>query len=102
MSQKEIFVIGDQEFNLGFRLAGIRKIITPENLNEEIDNLLQSKEAGIVILDEKIMENLEERKREDLVASVDPVFVVVSTEAKQDELRKMIIQSIGVDLMKEG
>ena len=94
---KEIVVVGEPEFTLGFRLAGIRKVLDAE----KIPQLLDDKSIGIVILNQQTMDNLDERIREEVVASISPVFVVVTETAEQGELRKMIIQSIGVDLLKE-
>jgi len=94
---KEIVVVGEPEFTLGFRLAGIRKVLDAE----KIPQLLDDKSIGIVILNQQTMDNLDERIREEVVASISPVFVVVAETAEQGELRKMIIQSIGVDLLKE-
>ncbi|PIN74291.1 V-type ATP synthase subunit F [Candidatus Woesearchaeota archaeon CG10_big_fil_rev_8_21_14_0_10_45_16] len=95
---RSIAIVGEPEFTLGFRLAGIRQVVGKENIKE----LLDDKTVGIVIIDEATMQDLDPRLKDDIVASVDPVFVVVSETAKQEELRKMIIQSIGVDLLKEG
>jgi len=94
---KEIAVVGEQEFTLGFRLAGIKNVINAERIPE----LLNDNSLGIIILDQQTMDNLDERIREEVVASISPVFVVVTETAEQGELRKMIIQSIGVDLLKE-
>ena len=94
---KEIAVVGEQEFTLGFRLAGIKNVINAERIPE----LLNDNSLGIIILDQQTMDNLDERIREEVVASISPVFVVVTETAEQGELRKMIIESIGVDLLKE-
>jgi|SRR3989338_3001665 len=98
---KEIAVIGPVEFTLGFRLAGIKLIIDTGNLTEGMAKLLDNSEVGIVITDEETMSSLDEYIKEKAVGSINPVVVVVSEKAQQDELRKMIIQSIGVDLMKD-
>ena len=101
---KKIRVIGSDEFSLGFRLAGITDILI---INQEmscqkaIKETLQQKEVGVVLIEETVLSQLEEYLREEVVSSVDPVFVTVSTKNEQEELRKMIIQSIGVDLLKE-
>jgi len=103
---KSITVVGDTEFVLGFRLAGIKQIVDVSSygikkVEDELVMLLHSKELGIVIIDQKVLEGLNEHLREDIVSSISPVFVAVSETAAQDELRKMILQSIGVDLLKE-
>ncbi|HLC47245.1 MAG TPA: V-type ATP synthase subunit F [Candidatus Nanoarchaeia archaeon] len=99
----EIAVLGGQEFNLGFRLAGIRKVIEVQgNPTEEVKRLMADTSVGIVITDDKTLEQLDDYSKTDMQKSVKPVFIVLSAEAvAQDALRKMIIKSIGVDLWKE-
>ena len=94
---KSIAVMGESEFTLGFRLAGIRDVITKDG----IENVLASREIGIVIIDQTTFDSFDERVQEELTASLQPVFVVLAEEHNQDALRKMIVQSIGVDLLKE-
>ncbi len=101
---KEIAVIGDGQFTLGFRLSGIKHVfdITSKNdATQGVNSLLDDERIGIVIIDETTMELLEDHVRHDVVSSISPVFVTVSATAQQEELRKMILQSIGVDLLKE-
>jgi V/A-type H+/Na+-transporting ATPase subunit F len=98
----EIAVLGKSEFTLGFMLAGIQRIHTVErNPEKAIDQLMQEKDVGIIIIDSAVLDNLDEKTQESVERSVKPVFVPVSTEASQENLRKMIIKSIGVDLMAE-
>ena len=58
------------------------------------------KEIGIVVVDEKIIENLQSHERTEIEASVEPVFIPVSTKVEQDSLKRLIKKSIGVDLWK--
>ncbi len=95
----ELAVIGGTEFTLGFRLAGIKKVIDYKN-QQDIKQLMLSAHTGVVIIYQKTFDVLEEQLKEDIINSIKPVFVVVSSQP-QEELRKMIIRSIGVDLMKE-
>ena len=99
---KEIAVFGDAAFTLGFRLAGIRNAVDVKNPVEDLKELRRNKQVGIIIIDEQTMNALDTRTREDVVSSLDPVFVTVSMKDSQEELRKMILQSIGVDLQKEN
>jgi len=101
---KEIAVVGTSEFTLGFRLAGIKNVIEISGkgtISEEIVPLLNNQDIGIIVIDDATMGALDEYTKERVVNSISPVVVVVGKEARQDELRKMIIQSIGVDLMKD-
>ena len=56
---------------------------------------------SIVVVEDKILESLDIQDRIDIEDSVDPVFIPLSTEVKQDSLRRMIKKSIGVDLWKD-
>ncbi len=109
---KELAVLGSGEFTLGFRLTGIKRVIAStststtstsisSSLGEDFHSLLNNQQVGIIITDEATMTALPEDSRELAISSIDPVVVVVSPSAGQDELRKMIIRSIGVDLLKE-
>ena len=101
MEKKNIAIVGSQEFTLGFKLTGIKTIINPTNASEEVKQLLTRKEIGVVLMDEGTMEQLNEIVKEEVIASLNPIFVVISATAQQEALRKMILQSIGVDLLKE-
>ncbi|MBW2999874.1 V-type ATP synthase subunit F [Candidatus Woesearchaeota archaeon] len=95
----ELAVVGGSEFTLGFKLAGIRKIFDVEGkASEQIRKVMQDPNVGIMVIDDKTVEALDEPLKEDITNSVKPVSVVLSTKATQEELRKMIIKSIGVDL----
>ena len=96
-----IAVLGGSEFTVGFQLAGIKDTIEASNnpIND-IENLKSRKDIGIVVVDEKILENLEQHQRIEIEDSVDPVFIPVSAKVEQDSLKRLIKKSIGVDLWK--
>lgn len=95
----EIAVAGSSEFTLGFRLAGIKKAFDAAG-SDKIAQLMKDETLGIVIIDQQTFDLVGEQMREDMISSIKPVFVVVSSKP-QEELRKMIIRSIGVDLLRE-
>ncbi|MBI2650320.1 V-type ATP synthase subunit F, partial [Candidatus Woesearchaeota archaeon] len=97
----KIAVVGSNEFVVGFQLAGIKDTIElNDNYFSQLKNFKTKKEIGIVVVDEKVMGNLEPHQRFEIEASVEPVFIPVSTTAEQDSLKKLIKKSIGVDLWK--
>ena len=96
----ELAVIGKSEFTLGFRLAGVKKVVEFKK-DEHVVDMLNDQALGIVITDQETFDGLNEHLREDVTNSITPVFVVVSAKP-QEGLRNMIIRSIGVDLMKDG
>ena len=56
----EIAVIGSDEFTLGFRLAGIRRVFVAnsENYQEKILEALSQSTIGILAVDAKDLDNL--------------------------------------------
>jgi len=97
----KVAVIGGNEFVTGFQLAGIRDVVeSDKNHFLELKNLKSRKDFGVVIVDEKILESLEQHQRFEIEASVDPVFIPISTKVEQDSLKRLIKKSIGVDLWK--
>ena len=97
----KIAVVGGNDFVVGFQLAGIKDVIEiNDNYFAQLKNFENKKEIGIVVVDEKIIEKLEPHQRLDIEASVEPVFIPVSTTTEQDSLKKLIKKSIGVDLWK--
>ena len=97
----KIAVVGGSEFIVGFQLAGIKDVVeVNDNYFNQLKNFKNKKEIGIVVVDEKMMENLEQHQRFDIESSVEPVFIPVSATAEQDSLKKLIKKSIGVDLWK--
>jgi len=94
-----IAVLGNNEFVVGFRLAGIKNIVeTTDDYVKDINELKNKDGVGIVVLDQKIMNSLDEVQRQEVEDSVDPVFIPVSTEFEQESLKRLIKKSIGVDL----
>ncbi|MBR9699541.1 hypothetical protein GOV09_03750 [Candidatus Woesearchaeota archaeon] len=100
---KKVACIGTEAFTLGFQLAGIRMSVNTEDKKDILDKMYQlkeNKEVGIIIVDESVLQKLESQDRSDIEDSVDPVFISLSKDAGGDNIRKLIIKSIGVDLWK--
>lgn len=97
----KLAVFGGSEFVVGFQLAGIKDVVeVAGNYFDELKNMKNRKDIGIIVVDEKIMENLEPYQRQEIEASVEPVFIPVSTKVEQDSLKRLIRKSIGVDLWR--
>ncbi len=99
----EIAVIGNSEFILGFRLAGIKKTYTAENdekLNECITSALSDGQVGILVLNSSDMERLPRRLRATLENSVKPTVIALGGEEGGLSMREKIKRSVGVDLWK--
>jgi len=99
----EIAVIGNSEFILGFRLAGIRKTYSAENdekLTDYITNALHDASVGILVLNSSDMERIPRRLRATLENSVKPTVIAIGGEEGEMSMRARIKRSVGVDLWK--
>ncbi len=99
----EIAVIGNSEFILGFRLAGIHKTYAAENdekLTEYITSVLSDSEVGILVLNSSDMDKVSRRLRTTLEDSVRPTVIAIGGEVGGLSMRERIKRSVGVDLWK--
>ena len=99
-TSKDIAVVGDANFTLGFRLAGLQRVITTQDPKPELLTLLSDATIGIIIVEERLIARIDEDTQMRLFESINPVIVQLAETVNQDALRKMIQQSIGVDIMK--
>ena len=93
----EIAAIGNREFVLGFGLAGVKGIVASKP-EEEFQEMLENPDYGIIIIEEKMLGSFSSRTRAQAENSVRPVVMALSEEGSQQDLRRMVIKSIGVDL----
>ncbi len=98
--KKDIAVVGTEKFTLGFRLAGIQKTYTPENIDEKLEELLEDSELGIIITEESLIQETRKQTRQKIEASVDPVVIGLSEEAESQRLQEKIKTAIGADITK--
>ncbi|MDI6867029.1 V-type ATP synthase subunit F [Methanoculleus sp.] len=99
----EIAVIGSEEFILGFRLAGVRKTYvadTDARLVERINQVLDDRDVGILVLKGSDMERIPLRLRITLENSVRPTVIAIGGEESGLSMRERIKRSVGVDLWK--
>ena len=99
----EIAVIGNSEFILGFRLAGIRKTYAAENdekFIQFITDALDDAEIGILVLNSRDMERVPRRLQVTLENSVKPTVIAIGGEEGGASMREKIKRSVGVDLWK--
>lgn len=96
----DVAVIGSQEFALGFRLAGIRRIWeakTDEELEHAVAAARKDASVSILVMETADVRRLTPRTRSELVSSVRPTMVAVGKE-EDNTLREKIKQAVGVDL----
>jgi V/A-type H+-transporting ATPase subunit F len=97
----DIIVVGSPEFITGFRLAGIRSTVPTDlpGMERILLDLLGSPSAGIIILHDSDIRQLDVDLRERLWRSTKPVVVSIGSEPERD-LRDKIKRTVGVDLFK--
>ncbi len=99
----KLAVIGDQEFGLGFRLAGIRDIYEISDTKEAentVEKILDDRSIGIVVIQQNIFDNLSVSLKREIEERTEPTFVKVGGEMGIEELKEKIRRAIGVDLWK--
>lgn len=96
----EIAVVGSEEFVVGFRLAGIRKVygVKPDELQEAITKLMGSGEIGILAVHSRDLERLPQQLRDKMMGSVDPVVIPVGED--EGDMRDKVRRAMGIDLYK--
>ena len=96
----EIAVVGSEEFVTGFRLAGIRKVITvtEEELLSTIVKIMDEPEVGILAVHTKDLEKLPAQLKTKMMDSVDPVVIPVGEE--ESDIRDKVRRAIGIDLYR--
>ena len=100
----EIAVIGNSEFILGFRLAGIQKTYAAENVEKlvvQITSVLADTNVGILVMNAGDMEKVPRKLRTTLDNSVRPTVIAIGGgEEGGLSMREKIKRSVGVDLWK--
>ena len=96
--KRKIAVIGDSDFRLGFKLAGIQEVFNKENYEEKIQRVLDRDDIGILVVKEEDLRALSKRVRNEIDSSVNPVVVSLSEEAESERLQEKIKKAIGADI----
>ena len=94
----EIAVLGSEEFALGFRLAGLKRIhtVNPDNYEKRLLELLEDPSIGVLAVESSDLEYLSSSARNKAMVSIAPVVVPVGVE--EADLREKVKRAIGVDL----
>ena len=96
----EIAVVGSEDFVVGFRLAGIKKVfgVPPEKLQETIDRLMDEEDIGILAVHTKDFDGLPQQLKDKMMGSVDPVVIPVGEE--EGDIRDKVRRAMGIDLYR--
>jgi V/A-type H+/Na+-transporting ATPase subunit F len=96
----EFAVIGSEEFVLGFRLAGVKRVYTvqPQDMDSKLLELIGDSSIGILALNATDLAKISPSVRRKVMESISPVVVPVGGE--EGDLREKVKRAIGVDLYK--
>jgi vacuolar-type H+-ATPase subunit F/Vma7 len=95
-----ITVLGNRDFVLGFKLAGIHNSFIEENIESRVTTLLAEKEVDILVVHDEDYKKLSPGLRKRIFESVKPIVIAVGS-LEEDDLRARIKKVIGVDLYKK-
>ena len=99
----EIGVVGNSDFILGFRLAGVEKTVAVEDdasLTDAVTRLMADETVAILVIRGSDMGRLSERLQTELGDSVRPTVVSIGGEVGGLSMRDKIKRAVGVDLWK--
>jgi len=98
----EIAVVGNSDFAIGFRLAGIKKTFdaTSSDIESKIESVLKDKNVAILIVHDDDLRMLSPHIRQILDDSVEPTVIAIGGKGESTNLRDKIKQAVGVDLWK--
>ena len=96
----EFAVLGSEEFVLGFRLAGVRRVyaVQQKELESKLLELIVDNSIGILAMNSADMSKVSANARKKALESISPVVIQVGGE--EGDLREKVKRAIGVDLYK--
>jgi len=96
----EIAVVGNEEFVLGFRLAGLKHVFVADESNYQtmIAKAMSDANIGILAVSAGDLNYLPHNVRSKVLDSIQPVVVPVGGD--ESDLRERVKRVIGVDLYK--
>lgn len=99
----ELAVVGNDDFITGFMLVGVRHSFETDghDINETVRSIIDNKDIGIVIMDEKDYNLINTKLKELLENAIRPVIVPLSKEGRGEDLRLYIKRTLGVDLWQK-
>jgi V/A-type H+/Na+-transporting ATPase subunit F len=95
-----IAVIGNRDFVLGFKLAGIHNAFIEQNIESRVFSLLTEKDTDILVIHDEEYKKLSSGLKKKIYESVKPIVIAVGS-LEEDDLRARIKKVIGVDLYKK-
>jgi V/A-type H+/Na+-transporting ATPase subunit F len=96
----DIAVIGSDEFTLGFRLAGVKRVFIADQTNyqEKMQEAISDANVGVLAVNADDLQYLPANFKTKVLDLIQPVVVPVGGD--QSDLREKVKKVIGVDLFK--
>jgi len=106
--EKDVCCVGRKKFLVGFKLAGVKRCYELgdeekmcEGLKEKLEDLINDASVGLIIVEEKCFNMLEERDREKYESLPMPIVLPLGKKIGASEtLRRKIMETIGIDLFR--
>ncbi|WP_297980549.1 V-type ATP synthase subunit F [uncultured Methanobrevibacter sp.] len=103
----DVAIVGDIDTVTGFKLGGVKKgyiVNNDEEAKDALDELLDS-EISIIIITQKIADNIREHINKRLGSDVLPMIIEIpdksgSSEGGADQMAALIKRVIGVEMVK--
>ncbi len=102
----KIFVVADHSTCTGFRLAGITNAFKLEGFEAEkkLEELMNSQEAGIIIINEKLLTQMNYKLRQRIDKTAKPVVLAVpdknGASEEAESLKFLVKRALGFELIK--
>jgi len=100
----KFFVIGDEETVLGFSLAGIEgeAVATKEETREALNNALQRKEVGIIIITERIAQTISQQVNQHILKKSFPLIIEIPDRkgplTRKGDIKDMVSKAVGISI----
>ena len=100
---KEVAVVGDVDFCLGFKLIGIKRVEickSQQEFEEKITPLLENKEIGIVFIQQEKIEASSWKIKKYIESKTYPVVVSFSLKGKEkdEDINEIIKKALGFEI----
>ena len=100
----KFFVIGDEETVLGFSLAGIdgETVTNKEETTEALNNALQLKEVGIIIITERIAQTISQQVNQHILKKSFPLIIEIPDRkgplTRKGDIKDMVSKAVGIPI----
>ncbi|MFN3910074.1 MAG: V-type ATP synthase subunit F [Candidatus Anstonellaceae archaeon] len=106
MEQGKIVVIGDEFALTGFKLGGVKEgflVNSSKEAEDLLNKLLSDKSIGIIIIIDKLLEEMDWKTKRKIELSARPIIVSIPSKdgpiEEEVSLAKLIKRALGFDIL---